>query len=277
MNKKLFFTTLLFITVNSVLFYNCSPSHRDGRSGNYSLDCLKVNMSPTFEDGYWPYVKTQNCKQCHSSTGLPGIPHFADSDPLKAIVAFIPLGPNKISSKLSIGHQGYNYSLMQEDLNEMAVEWNAGVANSSCEDSQKTSSQSISFFEAAQGQGVVKMSMRSPQTLVWNLNDRLGGLSLSLDVAVDITVAGMPVGYIINNLKVKSTEHNVRIKNITLLLNDKDYSVTTFKYLEKYVEKNSQFESIVEFGSSAFFEKNMSELYSNSDRWSLSIELIQAF
>lgn len=273
---KLKVAVLIFIAaINSLLFHNCSPAHQNDDTGVASLDCLKKSLQLTYEAGYWKYLRSKSCNSCHSSNGLAGLPHFADEDINKAVLAFIPLGPSKIKAKLSLGHQGYEYSGMKSALDALASDWTTSKSNTSCENAQISSARSVSFFEGdGKTQGVVKTSMRSLQTMQWDLSARAPGVSVSVDIVVDMNASAMPLGYLIGNVKVKSTMGNVRIKNISVLLNNKDYFITTFNYLDVVTAKSDSFQLIPSTDVAAFYEKAAGEIYSNSDSWTLKIELV---
>lgn len=264
------------LVCSMLLLVNCGASHSSQAVGIYSLDCLQNKMYTTYENGFWNYLRANGCAGCHSSEGLAGVPHFADGNLNKALRAFIPLGPQKIKAKLSIGHQSYNYTNMKGSIDQLATDWSVKQSASSCEDGQITSAQSVLFFEpgATGTQGAVKSSMLTPQVVEWDLGHRVNGAKISAEISVQVE-GGFPKGYLVKNLKLVSPHSKVRIKNIVVLLNGDDHFNTTFKIIDATVPAGSTYVAISSNGAAAFFEKQAG-LYTNADEWKLNIETFAA-
>lgn len=262
-----------------VLFHNCGGAPWTSvPSSSLSTACVTSKMGQTFATTYHPFFLDNNCKKCHSPTGTSSIAQFAHPNASVALRAFAVLGPAAVKNKLSGGHNGYTYEQFQTELETYEKNWEDEYIASGCnEDTTMTANLPIEFYEPSviPNKNKVKDSMKGYQTVVWDLGSRVPGVSVSADIRANVDGFSFPVNFSITNLKVKSPQHKVRIANITVLVNRKSYSNTTFQGIDEIIPRQDAFISIGEGGAVSLITRDDDDVYLNSDGWSLKIQTLQ--
>jgi hypothetical protein len=284
MKRREFLCILVLSIVVLPLFHNCGQF--EAKSDSLSSSACSADMWPLFEDTYYQFFKTNNCKTCHAPGGVSGLPQFANPDSKKGVEVFLNFGatagPDIVENKLRAGHQGYNFSNLQEQLADYKKEWNEQVQSGLCTaQSTTTYSQSIDFFEphpTAPEFNIVKASMTGWQTLTWDLGKLsadLKGYEITAEIQIQANEFMDPEHYYVRNLQVKNPK-SVRVKKVYVLLNKKTYFVTTFSGINNtYVPSATVFQPLNDGGSAGTFVKEPDEKYANSDKWSIQMELFE--
>lgn len=267
------------------LFHNCGSQMASQVNAFKSSSACETDMLPVFEETYYKFFSENNCKNCHSSSGISSIPHFADPIATTGLSYFMKLGPDHIENKLRAGHQGYNFTNLQPILNSHKEAWNDEVQAGACTNQAiDTAGKNILFFEPDPEyptEMILKQSMLDWQTISWNLDNGTSSNTDGVDLSIDVKVAYNPLfmspqNYLVSNLKVRTRKHGVHIKGIYILLNGETYSVTTFKAVDSKIPKGPDFQAITEGSSAAVFMKDFGQKYENADRWSVQIEVFDA-
>jgi len=270
------------------LFHNCGAQMTAQSASKFSASSCEADMLPVFKATYYKFFSDNNCKQCHSSAGIPSIPHFAEPDAQTGLSFFMKLGPDMIENKLRAGHQTFSFTNLQPALNANKKIWNDAYTENSCSNRDvMTVGKTIAFFEPAPDApdiNVVKAAMADWQTLTWNLdngvNKDFAGVSISIDVKVAAQQIGpslKPINYLVDNLKITTTKHGVHLKGVYVLLNNQTYSVTTYKAVEATLAASPDVQEIAPDSAGATFMKADTDgQYQNADQWSVQIETFES-
>lgn len=266
------------------LFHNCGEF--TAKTDSLEKSACSANMWPLFTDTYHTFFTTNNCKTCHAPGGVSTIPHFANPNTKSAVEVFLKFGttqaPDVIENKLRSGHQGYSFSNLQAELNGYKKTWNEQVQSSLCSGRATTTyAQSVEFFEPnpmAPDFNIVKDSMVDWQTVVWDMsiiNKDLAGVELSVEIKANRNTYKDPENYYVNNIKLKNPSAAIKIKKIYVLLNRKTFFVTTFSGIDGTFPASATFQELNPGSSAGIFVKEAEELYANSDRWAIQVELFE--
>jgi hypothetical protein len=275
-------SVLILICVSAVLtlFHNCGQF---ANTDTINASCA-TDMLPTFKNTFYIFFQDNTCTRCHSASGLEGIPHFAAADAALGLSFFQKIGPAKVKSKLEAGHNGYNYSALATTLSDYQAKWNkASEGAGSCTDANGVPelAKSLDFFEDTLefGRYPVKADMLTWQTVQWSLDNGkravLAGTSVSLDIKVQADDFRTPEAYIVGNLKFLSPTKRLRIKGVTVLLNDQTYSVSTYQGINVIVEPGSDYQVLIPGSAAGVFVLNSGEVYQNSDSWKIRFDSIE--
>lgn len=276
---KLVRNSILFILLPLllVLFHNCGQFSSTLQKNNLkSASCIN-NLQPVFEHTMYSFFQSNNCIECHSDNGSSG-KYFAHSNTKTAFQIFLSFGSDRIKNKLSQsgGHSGNNYKTnptLQQQLDDAKADWDDALENLVCEsDDSKTEQKSIQFFETTEEFGKFKVlqSMLEPQKISWKIKS---DLEIEIEVQVLQDEFNFPTYYYVGGIKAKSSKR-YNLKTLKVFLNNKTYDVTTFEGINQKLDGVGVFESLYD-GATAVYSKDEGELYQNSDKWSISIEVSQ--
>lgn len=265
----------------TLLFHNCGQF--TSTSEVLSLSCAE-EMLPVFEKSYHKFFRSNICAGCHVTGGEAAAFNFAEVDTSLALVAFQKLDPDKIRTKLKAGHNGYTLDASTENqLNTYRSQWSKAQEDIVCSGSLLTASKPVLFFkdEKEYGKYFVRAEMTDWQTVTWDLqNDlmpQLQGAQVSLKIKVVADSFLAPEGYLIKDLQFKTPAgKNLKIQGVNVYLNNKAYLFSTFKGVDVTLNPSTEFQDVAPGASAGTIVKDASELYQNSDRWSLKIDVIDA-
>lgn len=281
MSKKTSFIFLIiFFALSTLFFHNCGKALHTGSYNASSLACIQIKLLPEFERTYYKFFATTGCRGCHApGTGYNNIPHFAQPNSSLGLKAFTTVGTNTLKNKLKITHNGFSWSEYETELSAYEQNWNAAINDYGCNnDPNSTSEKTIEFYEPHPNfanKNRIKASMKTPQTITWDLNHRIKGVSISVDVKANGDEFDYPINFSVNNLKVKSSQNNIRVGKITVLINQKSYGNTTFSQIDEQIGASDDFVELGVGGATSLITRDESDTYLNSDGWSLKIDLLE--
>jgi hypothetical protein len=273
---------LIIVLLVIPLFHNCGKMQVSSDS-QLSSACA-TDMLPVFEKTYHKFFTTHTCNGCHKVGGQAGFRPFADDDLAKALNAFMVVSPDGVENKIKAGHQGFSYTSFETDLVADKKEWSAAEQKSSCSGSDVvTSGRNILFFEphpVYSNVNIVKSDMQGWQTITWDLDKGQNPVTAGVQLSIDVSVSFDPTllvaqNYLVSNLKIKSTKHDLHIQGVYILLNKKTYFVTTFKKIDAQITKGPDFQALAEGSAAGIFVKDVGEKYENGDSWSVQIENLE--
>jgi len=277
MKKQLLivFGVLLFV---APLFHNCSQFVSESETLNKA--CAN-ELLPLFKATYHQFFTNNTCKNCHSPSGLPGVPHFAAPNAALGLTHFMKIGPDRLENKLKTGHQSFNYGNAEVELTTFKDEWNERSKTRACTgDKIMPPSKTIEFFEpcpGAQTKTCVKPSMQDWQTLTWDMDietDDTEGVEVSIKVKVTYNEFNLPENYMVKDLMIKTPNHPVLVQGVTVMLNRKTYFVTTFQGIDLVIPAGPDFQAVGD-SAAAIFVKDETEKYANTDRWAVQFETLE--
>lgn len=279
-------------------FQNCGPSfngqagYDDDLSVKPSGMCEAALLSE-FSKNYHPFLRKLKCSDCHAPGGIRYDAPISHPDPIIAFGEFRKRGATIINSKIRENHNSagrYNGSdnNVHLEMDKYMTQWQSVERNcGSSALSIKTSSQVANFFDPAKIDDIEKcgisdplLSINASQRLTWDLGAAradLAGISISMEVKVfQAALFGVNIcghrGYEAGHILV-TTNRDVKIKNLRILLNEKHYDTNTFM-IERTIPAGSIDLKLFNSASGGYgvFETG-SSIY--SDQWSLSIEKIE--
>lgn len=290
------FFAALFV---GMTFQNCGPSFSTQGEPSQDTDVdskgtmCDAALLKEFVQGYHPFLKRIKCSDCHAPGGIRYDAPFAHNDPIIAFGEFRKRGATIMNSKIRDNHNStgrYNGSdnLLHQEMDRYMTQWQSTERScGSSSSSLKTEAKTTNFFVPEKVDDIVECGIADPltsmtanQRLTWDLGASrpdLAGISISVEIRAFSVAFFNPNycghrGYEAGHVLV-TTNRDVKIKNLRILLNEKHYDTNTFM-IERTIPAGAMNQKLFNSVSGGYgvFENGGCR---HTDQWSLSIEKIE--